>query len=329
MTVTYRILKLACLALLMTLDTVMLPTVNATEVKANSLFVFHPGVNQVDNTYTMSLVVELKSQIASHLVQIVDTSKQTPAQLEELMDEPGSCAVTIGQIALEKVLAARTKKPIFSTLVSRTELDRLFESYARLDSSVSGIYHEQSFKRQLMLSKAIDDSTQNIAVILGRQTRYALPRYQKDAQSLSMNLFFNILKHQASPQQYFSRWSVDNGFLIIINDQEHYSNLDLQSLLVTSNKREIALIGGKKADSETAAIASVYTPYAELIKETAEELKKICTGNKLSKPHFSKHYKVVINQQISEYLGYKNLDSRKLEKIIYQLESNQSEATEL
>ena len=306
--------------------------VNAKELADNKLYVFHPGINRINNTFLLSLVVALESQISSHKVEIVDTSKRTLAQLDSLTKQDHACAVTIGKSALQKVLTGRNSTPIFSTLVSKNELDRFIETYGRLGSKLTGIYQEQSFKRQLLLSTAIDYNAKEIAVILGINSRYSLKKYQTVSQSLGFDLFFNLLKHQSSPQRYFSKLAIKHGFLLILNDEEHYSIQDLQSLLVTSYKKQIPIIGAKQSDTSIAAIASIYTPYQSLVKETAKSIKSICKKSLQNTPQsmplakFNQNFAISINQEIAKSLGYPTLDNKSLANRVQQLESKPLEA---
>ena len=285
-----------------------------------TLLLYHSGLENFDSSYMISLLVELENKLNNHKIKIVNTGELNIAQLKSQLEESNSCVLTIGQQALETILATRDKTPIFSTLVSRINLDNLANSYARLGSRVTGIYEEQSFARQLLLSRAINPENKNIIVILGRKTRYSLDNYQITSKKQSINLIFDILKHQESPQQSLTRLSVDTGFLIILNEEQQYSVQDLQSLLITSHQLNIPMIGNKASDSKTAALASVYTPFKTLAKETALGLEQICDKNKLPTAKYGEYFAIAINHQIAESLGYDVIEKNKLIKEVLNLE---------
>lgn len=268
----------------------------------------------------MSLLVELEHKVSDRKIKTVNTNELSIAQLKKQLEGANNCALTIGQPALEKILATRNNTPIFSTLVSRTSLDKLTNSYSRIGSRVTGIYQEQSFKRQLLLGRAINSDNKNIIVILGRKTRYFLDDYRAISQQLSLKLSFDILKHQESPQQSFARLITDDGFLVILNEEQQYSQQDLQSLLITSYNKHIPMIGSKASDSKSAALASIYTPLKKLAKDTATGLQKMCDGKKLPKVKYSEHFAVLINPQIAVFLNYAHLDEKKLAQAVYALE---------
>jgi len=147
-----------------------------------------------------------------------------------------------------------------------------------------------------------------------------LNEYQFISNKHSVNLIFDILKQQESSQQSLTRLSVDNGFLIILNEDQHYSDQDLQSLLITSHKLNIPMIGNKVSDSKNAALASVYTPYESLAKETAFGLQKVCDKYELPQAKYGESFAVAINRQIAKSLKYDTIDANKLSKVILNLE---------
>lgn len=285
-----------------------------------TLLLYHSGLEKFDSGYMISLLVELEDKLNNHKIKIVNTRDLNIAQLKSQLEESNSCVLTIGQQALETILATRDKTPIFSTLVSRVNLDNLSNSYARLGSRVTGIYEEQSFARQLLLSQAINPENKNIIVILGRKTRYYLGNYQITSKKQSLDLYFDILKQQESPQQSLTRLSMDTGFLIILNEEQQYSVQDLQSLLITSHNLNIPMIGNKASDSKTAALASVYTPFKTLAKETASGLQQICEKNELPPAKHGEYFAVAINHQIAKSLRYDSINKNKLIKEVLNLE---------
>ena len=135
-----------------------------------------------------------------------------------------------------------------------------------------------------------------------------------------MTLLFNILKDHESIQRAFTKLEIEQGFLIMLNENTHHSKQNTPSLLLTSFKKNIPLIGNKYSDSEIAALASVYTPLAPLVKETVQGVIKMCIAKEFPSPVYSRFFKVRINQSISSYLGLDNLNEETLAKAVSKLE---------
>jgi ABC-type uncharacterized transport system substrate-binding protein len=290
---------------------------NVISYPANkSLFIFHSKNNLQNEQFYKLLTPALQQNSTFKQVKSFNTSEISQADIAKLLSGSKSCAITIGKPSLEKVLSIRDKTPIFSTLVTKNNLDHLINNYTRLGSQVSGIYQEQSFIRQLYLAQALNPKIENIIMLLGRNTRYALPHYQAISKQHSLQLLFKILNRHASPQQYLSKLKQTNAFLFIVNDFEHYSEKALQSLLLASYRQKTPLIGGKKSDSTVAAVASVYTPLVDLADEVVLNISQFCMDDVLAKAKFSEHYNVAINQQIAKYLNLEHLNEKDLKNSI-------------
>jgi len=302
-------------------------TLWASEEK--SLLVFHSGLEQTDNAFNALLALELQNRIPSHSLKTFNVNELSQIQLKKWLENSNNCVLTIGLNSLEKILATRTKIPVFSTLVSQTNLDNLTDIYRQLGNPVTGIYEEQSFKRQLLLSKSIREDLKHVTVILGRKTRYMLNDYKKISLEQSINLSFNILKLQESPQRIFSRLKNNNGFLLTLNDNRHYSEQNLPALLVSSYKKQIPIIGSKISDADSTALASIYTPFDSLARESAIAMQNICRDDVIPKAQYNRQYKVRINQQIAKHLGYEYLDETELEKAVIVLEQNKPDRNKL
>ncbi len=300
---------------------------SSENVKANildkTLYVFHSNNNEQSQQFYQQLIPALKQQTQFQHIKSINTSKTTQAHIAKQLSNSSHCAMTIGKTSLEKVLAIRDKTPIFSTLVSKNNLDHLINNYSRLGSRVTGIYHEQSFLRQLYLAKAINKDIEQIIIVLGRNTRYELPYYQQQTNLHSLSLLFKILNHQSSPLQFFSTLNIKNAALLIMNDPEHHSEQDLQSLLIASYQLQIPLIGGKKSDSIDAAVASIYTPLEDLINEAASNISKICMNDILPVATYSQRYRIVVNQQIAKHLNLEHINEHDLKQSIVLSEKNQ------
>ena len=289
--------------------------INSSEPPHSTIYLVHSDDDISTNKFYIPLIRALKSQFAPERIKIISTHDSPLAQLDGQLSGANKCILSIDSQSLDRVLATRTQTPIFSTHTPQIDLDDQIRKYRQFGVTLSGIYQEQSFARQLMLAKAIDSKLDTTVIILGRKTRYSLDNYKVITRNHAMDLSYIILKRNGSPHNFLSNLSNHSKFLVTINDQHHYSNDNLQALLITSYKTKIPIIGNKAEDSLNAAIASVYTPLELLALETTNELPDYCNNsrskqakvNHLFQPHYSKAFYVSINEQIANHLNYPNL----------------------
>ncbi len=292
----------------------------ANSRQQKNIFLLFSKPAQMNQEYFLDLSTLLKTNTEQYNFSAVNINKLTSEGLNKKINAIDSCVISIDQDSLEAVLAVRSQQAIFSTGVSQIELDNLFYQYQQFSTRFSGIYSGQSFKRQLFLAKVINHESKNVTVIFGRQSRYYLSEYKKTSEQLLFNLSFEILRQQEPVLQSFYRINPTGGFLMILNEAHIYSIQNLQSLLISSYKKQIPMIGSKKSDTKIAALASVYTPLNLLAKEAAEGVLDLCQKNKAMPLKYSQHYKVNINKEIAKHLNYSHLDEKKLQLEIARLE---------
>ncbi|MCF6192905.1 MAG: hypothetical protein L3J46_01050 [Kangiellaceae bacterium] len=286
----------------------------------STIYLVHSDNNISTNRFFTLLVNALKSRFQSEQIKVLSTRESPLAQLDSRFRGSNKCIISVDSHSLTRVLATRTQTPIFATNTPQIDLDNQIHKYQQFGVTLSGIYQEQSFARQLMLARVINNELDTAMIILGRKTRYSLNTYQATARDQNMDLSYIILKRNGSPHNFLSNLSSGSQFLVTINDQHHYSIDNLQSLLITSYEKKIPIIGNKAEDTLNAAMASVHTPLDQLALETANELQDFCINSHsadakegdLFQAHYSKAFSVSINQQIANHLNYSNLSEEQL-----------------
>lgn len=302
-----------------------------------TIYVYHSDASDQAKTFVRSLLDNFKLNQPSFKIKMIDANRQTQVALEQQLAQSNRCVLTLDHISLSKILATRTKAPIFSTHVSKFDLDDYVAKYRRFGVTLSGIYQEQSLDRQLLLAKAVNDKLKTAIVIFARKTRYFLDDYRAAVIKRGLELSFTMLARNNSANKFISRQANSGGILIVVNDGLHYSPLKLPSLLMTSYKIGLPIIGNRQQDSELAAMASVFTPNKKLAAEVAHEVVSYCDAmlssepseKKVRKPNFSRHFSVAINQQIAIGLNYPNLVEQELLQTILKTEQAEKESTKL
>lgn len=308
---------------LLLLNSLSLSLSHAANQSSASFYIAHSGVTEEQNEYFGQLVSALqRSKPFSHTIKQLNTKELTVAELEEMISTKNSCVISIGESALEKLLATRQNTSIYSTLVSKIKLDNLVHNYKKFGVPLSGIYEEQSLSRQIFLSNLINGQLSKVGVLLGNNSRFALPEIKELANRHSVELSYFILKYHASAQKYFEKLPIDGGSLLILNDSEHYSSADLRAMLLVSHERKIPLIGSKFSDTQEAALASVYTPQNKLALEVVSEAVKLCETGEIDMPRYSHHFEVSINSAVAKYFNLTNLSEPELAFNVRLLESN-------
>jgi hypothetical protein len=279
--------------------------------------------NDVSTDETKSftnLSAKLKTKISSShpnwKVNIYDITTKLPFEIDDLLKLNKDFAVTLGENTLLKILASRSKVPIFSLNTPRVTLDRMRKIYADLNIQLSGIYREQPFPNQLALAKAIRPDYENIYVLLGRLSRFHLNDYKNDVALLEYNLKYRILENQDSTAAYFSGMLPELGFLTLLDNSQQFELGNIELLLPVSFQLDIPMIGNRLIHGNIGALASIYSGQNELVEETNQIIEQYFTHNKYQDPKYLKNFSVFVNQQIAQSFNYPNLDEKQLKLII-------------
>lgn len=230
-----------------------------------------------------------------------------------------SCALTVGHRPLDTLLAARSALPIFATYVSKPHLDDRVKNYQNLGAELSGIYFEQSFRRQLQLAKIIhqlakSEPLEKVKLFVGRTTRYLIPYYQSHSEAVGLELDFDIVKRQHNASLYLEKKQGQKKPLILLNDSQVFSENELRALLLKSNQTDVLLVGSTTRHSESAAVASVLTPADTLAKQAITEFLSLCRGGTAKKADYAKDFRIKINQQLASYLKLPTLDEEAIHR---------------
>lgn len=303
----------------------------AQNVSKNKIIIIHDQLLPEEAMF-LDLVTNAIQQTISDLpVESVNYHHKTIAELNIQIESEAACVLTIGKLALHTVLSTRNSTPIFSTLVDKIELDKQINNYRQFGINLTGIYHEQSFYRQLLLTKAVSPQSKKLLLILGRRTRYSLVDFLQLINLTGFDLTYRILTHQSAAQDFINNQEYKNGSLLILNDEQHYSSKNLTLLLLASYKKQIPMIGSTLKHAKLAAIASVYTSAAQLSKESSTQLNSIChsfikspTNAQVKTAGFAKNYQVKVNNDIAKYFSLPDLNETTLKTIMIQLEENSS-----
>ncbi|MGX5173803.1 hypothetical protein ACUR5C_07255 [Aliikangiella sp. IMCC44653] len=278
--------------------------------------VFYQGSQPELLTLVKSIEPQLKLKLTGHQVKLINIKELTKKEIESLFNGVNDCAVTIGPIATQKIASIRNKTPLFSLLVSKTQLDQLHHVYARLGVPISGIYHEQPPLRQLLLAKTITPDLNKVALFFDQADKYQLANLKNIASQLNLDLAFQILFSSDPPEKFLSKIVADEGVLLISNNRDIYTESKLAAVVLSAYYRNIKLIGNIFEHSEIGALASIYTATTALSIEASNQISEECQLNQFSPPRYANSFSVVINHKIAESLRLKNNNENEISRQI-------------
>lgn len=290
------------------------------EQEQKKILVFYQETDERASVLLKYLETQLTLRMPRFEYQLLDIQQLSQKEIEKYMLSTVTCAISIGKLATQKVLAVRSSVKVFSLYVSRVHLDKFNRVYRKLGVFVSGIYEEQPFERQIYLSKALDPEIEQVGILVNQLDKFYLTDYQRMAKDNKISLNYKILKTSDIPERNIKDVAGKNQVLLISNNEQLFMESKLVGTVLSAYYQQVKLIGNRVSDSKMGALASIYTPPSYLAIEVVNNLIAICKNNETPSPRYSKYFSVAVNNRIADNLNLPNYDTDEITKKISQME---------
>lgn len=273
--------------------------VKSNKAPTTQLNIYYEKHTQNSLNFIHQLAQQIRQKLPNYQVNMTDIELIPVNEIKKQIPEESNCTVTLGLKATQKVLSMRASAKIFSLHLPRLQLDKLHRVYKELGVFITGIYQEQTFHRQINLSRAINPKIDSISILLNQADKFDLPYYRQIAQASGLKLNYKILQFNDTADKHLTSISAENGFLLVSNNPFLYHKTKLASLILSAYHNQINLIGSQQEDTVVGTLASVYTPQKYLAQQASDEIKQLCQQQRQILPHYANQFAVKVNQQIA------------------------------
>lgn len=255
-----------------------------------------------------SIITSIKSQL---LVQgygqsLMLLSPSTEAsQLNDVINKPDSCTISIGAESFKRLQELGAPCSL-SLLISKY---RFQSSSSQFKKNASAIYLNQPLKRISRVLKLVLKRAEKGSIVISENWPESLA-----LQKPEFDLYIKHLKAGDSVVNAFRLVSQDTDFVIALPDSSVYNRGNIKSILLTTYKAKVPLIGYSDALSRAGALLSIFTPAEQLGKEAAEWFMHGQAKLKAS-PRF---FQVKLNKKVARSLGVKLKNKKLLEQALWE-----------
>lgn len=207
--------------------------------------------------------------------------------------------IAVGMKATELALAD-SGSSVLSVMVPRAGYEALLEKHASQKSlkTVSAIYLDQPWERQLNFIQAALPKHPIVGVLYSPNTSIVLPRLP---QGMSINA-----RSVRSAETLFA--ALENiletsDVLMVIPDSEIYSGSNMRNILLTSYRHKVPLVGISQAYVNAGALCAIYSTPEQLAWQTASAIASFAADKRFSAPQYPASFSIGINQQVANSLG--------------------------
>ncbi|PIE36416.1 MAG: hypothetical protein CSA54_04445 [Gammaproteobacteria bacterium] len=216
-----------------------------------------------------------------------------------LSKQPTGCVLSIGPLSFDAISQEPPAHCRLALLISKYRFAR---APARYRQQSSAIFINQPLERITRVARQTLKRARQAAIIISRDWPETLSFGSSD-----MDLYIKRIKPGDSVVDTFRQAGRHADFIIALPDDEVYNRSNIKSILLTTYKAKVPLIGYSEALSRAGALISVYTPPQYLGKQAAEWL--ISNQQQPASQAASafaappRYYRVAINAKVAHSLG--------------------------
>jgi len=236
--------------------------------------------------------------LAGKNVTVNVTGVESPLPASDLV-------ITVGMKASLSV--ARTKAAaMLAVLVPKDGFNLLFDDFSAQakssTSTISAIYLDQPYKRQLDLIAAVLPRTRSIGVLYSTPPK-EINKLRMLAESRKMVL--NERVSASSSNLYSNLQSVmsSSEVLLALPDNEIYNASTIRNILLATYRNKLPLIGFSSAYVKAGALCAVFSTPQQIARQSINVIQEFAVTGRLSAAQAPKEYDVAINEQVARSLG--------------------------
>ncbi len=230
--------------------------------------------------------------------------------------------VTVGTIPTLRLVKYQSDIPIYSVLVPHISFDQIFSEARKTkdnkgyNGKLSVIYLDQPFARRFALTKQLIPNANEVGIVLGPSTAPYKEVLLQAAADAGLQLNIEIIQSAAELVPALERVLQSSQALLAVLDPLVFNRSNAQTVLLTSYRYRVPIIGISPSYTNAGALAAVYSTPEQIGRQLAREIKMIYEApeKELPGPKYPDYFSITINKQIAHSLRINLVDERTLEQ---------------
>jgi ABC-type uncharacterized transport system substrate-binding protein len=211
--------------------------------------------------------------------------------------------VAVGLKAMQAAVAMESPAPVICTLIPKTSFEKTASRYkGKPDRLLSAVYLDQPVARQLELIRLALPDKKRVGVILGPDTRDLLESLQAETRAHGMRLHAGHIRSASGLFLVLEDVLSESDVLLSLPDALVFNPQTVQSVLFTSYRSRIPVIGFSPAYVRAGALVAVYSTPTQLARQVMEMLAQLAATAALPPPQYPKYFSVTANDRVARSL---------------------------
>ena len=217
--------------------------------------------------------------------------------------------VAVGTQAAKVVLSKASNIPVYVTLLPRMTYETLLQESeqarrARL-RSISGIYIDQPFQRQMQLIRLALPKSRKLGTLYGPLSRENEKRLKVAADNEQLGLYAETIQSEQELFGALTRVLGESDVLLALPDPAVFNKHTTQNILLETYRQQKPVVGYSHAYVVAGALAAVYSTPRQIGQQVGDELLRLRQrgGNTLPPPNYPRYFTVEVNERVARSLG--------------------------
>ncbi|MBK1679857.1 hypothetical protein CKO20_05635 [Rhodocyclus tenuis] len=217
-----------------------------------------------------------------------------------------SALVAVGVQAMRSAAARDDLPPTLNVLVPRASYERTVAESGRhrARAQFSAIYLDQPLSRQLGLIRLVLPGKRRVAVLLGPDSSFFLPRLRAAVARTGLELVSDEVSAEFELIPALSQLLGGADLLLALPDSVVFTRESARSILLTAYRYQKPMFGFSQAYVNAGALAAVFSTPAQIARQTVEMLRAQPNARQtLPLALYPTHFSVSVNRAVARALA--------------------------
>lgn len=257
--------------------------------------------------YKLQIIVADESELTKIIVKKIlhehPSASVAKTFVKKSHNKKKSVYLTVGPLALRILLSQGIKDPIISTFTSSLAYRSVIDEISDISSQpITAVFAEPSPNDQFKLISLLFKREINVGFLLSDKNLFLLPLLQQAAAKNHLGL---TVEHVSRENQINRALNAIGKLPVVlaVPDSTIYNAQSVKSILITSYRRNQAIVGYSTALVNAGALATVFSTPEDIVAQVEELLTDFDNSGRLREAQYPKYFSVYINEDVARSLN--------------------------
>lgn len=224
---------------------------------------------------------------------------------DSLRADPGQLLVAVGTGAMEALALKNLPQPVLNVLVPRAAFEKTARQSSRLSDprNFSAIYLDQPWARQFALIRHALPGRTKVGILLAPNSAELASALSTAAKAAGFVAIIETVDGEADLLPVLKRLLGESDVVLAVPDPLIYNRNTVQSILLTTYRHQVPLLGFSPSYVKAGAIAAVFSVPEQIGQQAAETIQRLAAERRLPLPLPPRYFSVGVNAQVARSLG--------------------------